>query len=196
MRHQSSMLIWEINYVKLWFGLLNTRTAMLFVFYFPVPLHCEPLVVCAGSAQGNVCVGALWEIWCERSLPGPAEGQRGSSQLCSGQRKWCKLFTETRDRQQTLWSTDHAQAGGGTLQENAGEDVETACSCWEQAQKGEPDDGVVEGLDKWTAACRVFINTLFTKLNGDHDPEMLCVPDLSLYAPNDTCCHTVILFSL
>lgn len=68
--------IWKISNIKLWFGLLNPHTCLFSVLLFPFIVNL--LVVCAGPAQGNICVGALWEIWSERSLPGPAEGQRGS----------------------------------------------------------------------------------------------------------------------
>lgn len=75
------------------------------------------------------------------------------------------------------------------MQENAGEDAETACSCREQAQTGEPDDGVVA----CTAVCHMFINTLLRSASKIlvSMTQTSCVLLLSLYISTD-----VLLFSL
>lgn len=75
---------------------------------------------------------AIWQIQPERPIPGPAERQRGPPELRPDHGGWRKFLPETRGGlwvHGSLGSFDGAEAGGRTLQKDAGEDAETAGSC-------------------------------------------------------------------
>lgn len=101
----------------------------------------NPSVTFTGPEQRLLHVGALWKIQPERSLPGAAEGWRGPPGLRSRQWGRREFLTETPGH---LWGgggsrgpSGGPEAGGGTLQKDAGEDAEAAGSCRVQTQEGE-----------------------------------------------------------
>lgn len=98
-----------------------------------VPLRVLYVCVYLGSAQRYFRPAALWPVWPQRSIPGPAAGQRV---------RWTWKHALPA-------SGTHAGPGGGpqpsgcaetghgSLQEDAGEDDGTAVCCWEKTQEGE-----------------------------------------------------------
>lgn len=112
---------------------------MLYLLQTHVNEQTSFSVTLTGPAQRFQHVGAIWKIQPERSIPGAAEGQRSPPELGSRQRGRREFLPETPG---LVWGggplgpSDGAEAGGGTLQKDAGEDAEAAGSCRGQTQEG------------------------------------------------------------